>query len=429
MDVDDSRDSTIVQHMFCLRVVEGPDAGQLLPLPPGEPQLLGRSSESLPLTDGAVSRRHAELTPDGEQWFVRDLDSTGGTRLNGAVVTGRQGLHEGDELRCGRTRLIVEIADGPLGGPGRRTAPTASTCFDVPDDADAPAVLRETLAALAAALDGRQVNIDGLPKHLGTALDRLGQSRQGMERRAQLAAMGEGVASVSHAIKNILQGLQGGAGAVSMALQRDDLEMARKAWPIMSRNLDRISDLALNMLAFSRPRPSHRRLHSLTAVVAEVTELLEEPFAHRKVKLVNDLPGDLPPIPLDAAAMHQALLNLLLNALQAAPARSGTVTIQAGLDDGHAWIAVSDNGPGVPEAWREEIFEPFASTRGQRGTGLGLPVTRRIAQQHGGSIAVTQSAGGGATFTLRLSLDLPGQDSDKTDAPLGEPPVPDPRFD
>ena len=427
--MDDSRDSTIVQDMFCLRVVEGPDAGQLLPLPPGEPQLLGRSSESLPLTDRAVSRRHAELTPDGEQWFVRDLDSTGGTRLNGAVLTGRQGLHDGDEIRCGRTRLVLEVADGPLGGPGRQEVSGRETCFEFPDNADASAVLRNTLRALAAAIDGRPVDVDDLPEHLGAELTQLARSQQGMERSAQLAAMGEGVASVSHAIKNILQGLQGGAGAVSMALERDNLDMARKAWPIMSRNLDRISDLALNMLAFSRPRPSHRRLHSLAAIVIEVSELLEEPYAHRKVQLVNNLPGDLPPIPLDAAAMHQALLNLLLNALQAAPARTGMVTIEAGLKDTQAWIAVSDNGPGVPESYRQEIFEPFASTRGQRGTGLGLPVTRRIAQQHGGEIDVTDVAGGGATFTLRVSLDLPGQDADLTDAPTGEQPTPDPRFD
>lgn len=429
--VQSSLHATLDTPMLCLRVIEGPDADQLLPLPPGEPQLLGRSSEALPLTDTAISRRHAELTPDGTVWFVRDLDSACGTRLNGALLSGRQPLRVGDELRCGRSRLVVEQCDAPLGGPARSTGSGMAPVFKKTDDADAADVLQALLPALGAALSGDEQAVDAaaLPEDLHAALCGLARSRSGLERQAQLAAMGEGVASVSHAIKNILQGLQGGAGAVSMALQKDDLDMARKAWPIMSRNLDRISDLALNMLAFSRPRPMHRRLHSLAAIIDETALLLQDPFAHQKVRLEVNLSGELPPVPLDAAAMHQALLNLLLNALQAAPSKAGVVLVEAGLDNTHAWIAVSDNGPGVPEAQRQEIFEPFASTRGQRGTGLGLPVTARIARQHGGGVEVTDAADGGACFTIRLSLDLPGQDADETDIPEGTEPLRDPRFD
>ena len=107
--------------MLQLRVIDGPDEGNRLPLPPGEPQLLGRSSEALPLTDRAISRRHAELTPDQGRWYVRDLDSASGTMLNGARLTSRSALAVGDELRCGRTRLLVEDVNTPLGGPARTT--------------------------------------------------------------------------------------------------------------------------------------------------------------------------------------------------------------------------------------------------------------------------------------------------------------------
>ncbi len=418
--------------MLCLRVIEGPDEGWLLPLPPGEPQLLGRSSEALPLTDRAVSRRHAELTPDGDSWFLRDIDSTSGTRLNGAVLTGGRTLQINDEIRCGQTRLMVVWVDSPIAGPMRTQQDSPSdTHFAMPPTAEASKLLQTLLVALAAALEGNDAAVArcGLPDDLAHGLGVLAKSRSGLERQAHLAAMGEGVASVSHAIKNILQGLQGGAGAVSLALDRDNLTMAKEAWPIMSRNLDRISDLALNMLAFSRPRPARRRLHSLAAVVNEVLLLLEDPFKHRNVELLNVLSGDLPPVPLDAAAMHQALLNLLLNALQAVEPRTGRVELHAGLEANEAWIDIVDNGPGVPEPQRAEIFEPFASTRGQRGTGLGLAVTRRIAHQHGGELTVHDADIGGARFRLTLSLDLPGQDADETDAPDNAPPKPDARFD
>ncbi len=412
--------------MLCLRVIEGPDAGNRLPLPPDEPQLLGRSSEALPMTDTSVSRRHAELTPDGNAWFVRDLDSAAGTLLNGAPLTGRVAVEVGDTLRCGHTLLVVEHSDTPLGGPARADHAALRTTLSGDN-----VRLDVLLEALSGAVDGDvdRVQAATLPDELADAITVLATNQKGLQKHAQLAAMGEGVASVSHAIKNILQGLQGGAGALSLALQQDNMDMAKQAWPILSRNLDRISDLALNMLAFARPRPIVRRLHSLAAVLDEVALLVETPFAERKVRLRVEPDPDLPPLPLDAAAMHQALLNLVLNALQAAPPKTGCVQVGAGIGTDTAWITVADNGPGVPEGRRTHIFEPFASDRGQRGTGLGLPVTRRIARQHGGDVTVTDGPEGGAVFTMQLSLDLPGQDADETDIPKGAHAAPDPRFD
>ncbi|MCH2137132.1 MAG: ATP-binding protein [Phycisphaerales bacterium] len=416
--------------MLCLRVIEGPDAGRQLPLPPGEPQLLGRSSEALPLTDRAVSRRHAELTPDGGRWYLRDLDSTSGTSLNGALVTTRQSLSPGDEIRLGQTRLMLDHDETLRAGPDSSTQVADHTHFSPVSAEDAPAVLEALLPALAAAIDGDDSPVlsSALPEEIAEALQQLASTRTGLQRRAHLAAMGEGVATVSHAIKNILQGLQGGAGALSLALEREDLSMALKAWPIVSRNLDRVSDLALNMLAYSRPRPVQRRLQSIEAIVSEVMLLLEEPFASHRAKLTNAGEGDLPPVPVDAAALHQALLNLVLNALQSIEARRGQVEISVGLEPSHAWVAVDDNGPGVPEDQQASIMEPFASTRGQRGTGLGLAVTRRIARQHGGDLTVGRSPLGGARFLLTLSLDLPGQDADETDMPEGGPLSTDERF-
>ena len=93
--------------MLVLEVIDGPDLGSTFPLPQGEPQLIGRSSESLPLTDPTVSRRHAELTPDGNKWFLRDLDSSNGTFLNGRRLVDRVALRSSDEVGCGSTLFLV----------------------------------------------------------------------------------------------------------------------------------------------------------------------------------------------------------------------------------------------------------------------------------------------------------------------------------
>ena len=89
--------------MLALEVIEGPDLGGIFPLPPTEPQLIGRSSEALPLSDGTISRRHAELTPDGDKWLIQDLASANGTFVNGYAIKNRTILKIGDQIGCGAT--------------------------------------------------------------------------------------------------------------------------------------------------------------------------------------------------------------------------------------------------------------------------------------------------------------------------------------
>ena len=103
--------------MLMLQVIKGPDRGRVYPLPEGEPQLIGRSTEALPMEDTAVSRRHAELTPDDGTWYVRDLDSANGTMVNGEPLTGRRKLSPGDELACGETVFRLIDSNRDIGGP------------------------------------------------------------------------------------------------------------------------------------------------------------------------------------------------------------------------------------------------------------------------------------------------------------------------
>ena len=127
----------------------------------------------------------------------------------------------------------------------------------------------------------------------------------------------------------------------------------------------------------------------------------------------------MPPIPIDGNAIHQAVMNLLGNALDAAPAKTGVVTLRTRfLAESHeAQIAVSDNGPGISPERHEELFEAFHSTKGQRGTGLGLAVTRKIVEEHGGRIEVRSEPKQGATFIITLPSDRVVLDSGDTRLP------------
>ena len=92
--------------MLILTVIQGPDKGRRFELPDNEPQMIGRSSESLPLTDRSISRRHAELTPDDGSWFINDLHSANGSFVNGVRVNGRRLLQQGDQIRIGTTLFL-----------------------------------------------------------------------------------------------------------------------------------------------------------------------------------------------------------------------------------------------------------------------------------------------------------------------------------
>ena len=135
--------------------------------------------------------------------------------------------------------------------------------------------------------------------------------------------------------------------------------------------------------------------------------------------VVADLEEPMPAIPADPDGVHQVVLNILANALDAVDQSTGVITIRTHYDQiGHeAQIILGDNGQGIPEDQLEKIFEVFHSTKGQGGTGLGLAVARKIVQEHGGQIAVSSPAGQGTLFTVTLPVQQNTNDSHGTHGP------------
>ncbi len=247
-----------------------------------------------------------------------------------------------------------------------------------------------------------------------------------MLQAERLAAVGQTIASLSHHIKNILQGVRGGSYLIELGLadhgkaaSKDEHDEAasgkavdtiRKGWGIVERNQERISALVMDMLTFSKEREPEPRAADLNELLKDVTELMQVHATELGVKLESHVDPAIPILMFDPEAMHRALLNVVTNAIDACDeVEGGTVVVSSQYDPEEklARLVISDNGAGIAPDDLDSIFHVFVSRKGGRGTGLGLPVSRKILEEHGGQITVTSEPGRGSSFTLELPATLP----------------------
>jgi signal transduction histidine kinase len=230
-----------------------------------------------------------------------------------------------------------------------------------------------------------------------------------MLQAERLAAIGHTIAALSHHIKNILQGLRSGSEIMEMGLDQKNEVLLRKGWRITEKNQGKIYDLVMDMLSYSKERVPAVEPTNLNALVRDIVELLTPRAQELKVTLEISLDEKLPIVQVDGEGIHRALLNIVGNAIDAVEDRpEPKVTVGTRMGDG-GWvrIVVVDNGPGIPPQQVGEIFKPFVSTKGSRGTGLGLPVSRKILREHGGDILVQSQPGIGSKFALKLPIQSP----------------------
>ncbi len=222
-------------------------------------------------------------------------------------------------------------------------------------------------------------------------------------RAERLAAIGEAVAGLSHYAKNIITGMTGTVELIDQGLQTGNVEMLQRVWPLYRRNSFRLSSLVEDMLAYSKPREPVRVSYDVSQLINDAVDVFKELLIQKRVELHVDCSRAQGQVYVDPNAMHRCLLNLLSNAVDAVPKERGRVEVSAVLSsEGELSIEIADNGTGVPDDLRERVFEPFFSTKGSQGTGLGLAVTAKIVREHGGHIELERSLLGGALFRIVL---------------------------
>ncbi len=240
-----------------------------------------------------------------------------------------------------------------------------------------------------------------------------------MVQSERLAAVGQTIATLSHHIKNILQGIRGGSYLVDMGLENEDLAVVRKGWDIVNRNQNKISSLVMDMLSFSKEREPDPVPSDLVALVTDIVETVQQRADEIGAAIDWAPPTDVPQLLFDPEALSRAILNVVTNALDAVEDRDGaavTIHVECDAEAERVRVIVGDNGEGMAPETIAEIFNLFVSTKGARGTGLGLTVSRKILREHGGDIRVTSRPGEGSTFVLEFPLRT-GDDSQPGSGP------------
>jgi two-component system NtrC family sensor kinase len=222
----------------------------------------------------------------------------------------------------------------------------------------------------------------------------------------RLAAIGVAIAGISHYVKNIIAGIVGSEQLIDMGLQSDNMSMVKEVWPIQKRSTKKISTLVQDMLTYSKEREPDWEKGNVNTLLREIYEDQLPRADNAQVELSLELADDLPDSEFDHKAIHDATLNIVGNAIEAC---SGLVEPHVILrsfqpDPQHVAIWIIDNGVGIPENIQEKIFEPFFSTKGSKGTGLGLAVARKSVEEHGGSLLLESAPGKGTTFKIALPL-------------------------
>jgi signal transduction histidine kinase/DNA-binding response OmpR family regulator len=224
------------------------------------------------------------------------------------------------------------------------------------------------------------------------------RAEKALRESESLVAMGRALSSLAHDMKTPLIAIGGFASLVRRRMERDN--PLRSKLEIVIKETERLEKMVRNMLDFSRPVELERNAEDIDKLIMECLEIAKPVARERKVHLESRCDRSLPSALLDAARMKQAIINLVVNAIQASP-EAETVTVLGRQNRKRLLIDVIDHGPGVPPEKREEIFAPFLTTK-KEGTGLGLPIVKKFVEAHDGRILVLSNPDKGATFRIEL---------------------------
>jgi signal transduction histidine kinase len=277
----------------------------------------------------------------------------------------------------------------------------------------------------------KPINVDALEIALRRATDRIIMRdklreyteslerlvREKSEMKSHLSSLGLMIGSISHGIKGLLTGLDGGMYLLNLGFAKDNSNHVKEGWDIVKRRVAEIRKMVMDILFYAKEREPKLERVDLRNFVEEIAKELEPKMRSQKIQFVKDFDSDLGDFEVDRAYVHSALNNIIENAMDAC-VRDETrkvhrIVFGVKKRQDKLKFEISDNGIGMDSEAQEKLFTPFFSTKGNKGTGLGLFIASAVIEQHGGEILVKSKLSQGTMFRIiipKLQSESIGED-------------------
>jgi len=261
-------------------------------------------------------------------------------------------------------------------------------------------------------LAGVQIKINDVPSGMSISIQDLSKIHQLENEKLEaerLAAVGQTVAGLAHGVKNLITGLEGGMYMLNSGISKGNADRIGKGMEMLNRNINRISKFVQEFLSFSKGRKIKAHLCDPLKAAEEVVNMYSAKAKELGIKLVHELPGEIAPAYMDSENINECLTNLVGNAIDACRMSEDEgrrhVLVRTIEKDDSIIYEVVDDGCGMDYEVKNKVFTSFFTTKGLGGTGLGLLMTKKIVQEHGGRIELETEPGEGTTFRIILPRD------------------------
>ncbi len=271
--------------------------------------------------------------------------------------------------------------------------------------------------------DGRQIPVRYISNTLfekgrfvGTVnffqdLTEIKQLQKELVQSERLAAVGQTVSGLAHYVKNILIGLKGGSYVVDVGIKKNNTDKLISGWETIKNNIKRVGNLTQDLLTYSKQREPEFEPCDPNEIIEDVFVLVKDVANSKGIRVSKELEPDIGKIIADPQTIHRSLLNLVNNAMDACVEdedleKKHEIKIKSFVEkDNMICFEVEDNGCGMDEYTQKQLFSPMFSSKGGKGTGLGLLVTSKLIEEHKGVIETETSPGVGSTFTISIPLE------------------------
>ncbi len=221
--------------------------------------------------------------------------------------------------------------------------------------------------------------------------------------KERLASIGQGIAGAAHCIKNIITLVTLSSDGIDFGLKKEDLAIIKESWPTVRKGCDQITEMVMDMLAYSKQRTPEYGLTDLNDLLSDITEMVLPRLTEKNISVTKQLDSEIGSILIGKQEIRRCIMNLFSNSMDAL-GENGHITLTTKLSKNPETVKIdfSDNGSGIPDENLKKIFEAFFSSKGSQGTGLGLSMTKKLINEHGGDIRVKSAPEEGTTFNIIL---------------------------